>query len=277
MIAAFLILLREGIEASLLVGIIAAYLRQTGRAAFMPLVWIGIACGVDAARRHADGAGERVLADAQRQQEFFEAAVGLVAVGVLTAMVFWMRRAARSIRVTLHERIDAALGSGGAIALAAMVFFAVAREALHQRDRGLAVLQHDGGWPVALGAVLGLMAAIAIGFAIAWGGVRLRLAWFFRWSGVFLLIVAAGLLAGALRSLHEAGVWNRWQAPAFDMSDTLPQDGFAGALLSGLFGYAERPSQGELLAYLLFLAITLPLFLRPVQVPAADTRVISNA
>ncbi len=270
MIPAFLILLREGVEASLLVGIIAAYLRQTGRGAYMPLVWIGIACGVLVCL----GAG--ILLDLlgaefpQRQQEIFEAAVGLIAVVVLTSMVFWMRRAGRSIRATLHDRIDAALGGGGAVALAGMVFFAVAREGLETVAFLLAVLQHEGGWPVAVGAVLGLATAIAIGVAVAWGGVRLRLARFFRWSGVFLLMVAAGLLAGALRSLHEAGLWNVWLTPAFDLSDALPQDGAAGALLSGLFGYSDRPSVGEVAAYLLFLAVTLPLFLRPTR-PAAES------
>jgi len=277
MIASFLILLREGVEASLLVGIIAAYLRQTGRGAFMPLVWIGMACGVLVCL----GAG--ILLDVlgaefpQRQQEMFEAGVGLVAVVVLTSMVFWMRRAGRSIRATLHDRIDSALGSGGAVALALMVFFAVAREGLETVAFLLAVLQHEGGGPVAVGAVLGLVAAVAIGVAIAWGGVRLPLARFFRWSGMFLLIVAAGLLAGALRSLHEAGLWNLWLTPAFDMSTTLPQDGPAGALLSGIFGYADRPSVGEVGAYLLFLAITLPLFLRPAPRPVPAMEAVTRA
>lgn len=268
MLVSFLIMLREGLEAALVVGVVAGCLRRQEQGGWMPLVWIGVLCAVLACL----GAG--LLLDLlgsefpQRQQEMFEAAVSLLAAAMLTAMAFWMRRAGRAMAGEMRARVERAVGSGSAWALVAMVFLAVAREGLEAVVFLLALLRQSEGWSVPLGAVLGLAAAALAGTAIAWGGVRLPLARFFRWTGVVLLLAAAGLAAGALRALHEAGLWNALQQVPFDLSHTLPADGAAGAVLAGLFGYADRPSLGELALYLLFLLVTLPLFLAP-QPPAA--------
>ena len=105
------------------------------------------------------------------------------------------------------------------------------------------------------------LVAVAVGFAIFWFGVRLNLRRFFRWTGLFILVVAAGLLAGSLRALHEAGLWNGLQEIAFDVSHILPIDGPLGSVLAGIFGYQDTPTVGEVAVYILFLLITLPLFL----------------
>lgn len=266
MFVPFLIMLREGVEAALIVGIIASYLVQTGRGRALNAVWLGV--GAACLLCLATGLGlHRAAAEfPQKAQELFEAAVGLLAAIILTLMVFWMREAAQSIKAQLHGRVDEALSraEGGGLALAGMAFLAVAREGLESVVFLMAAFsQEDLGWQPALGACLGLLAAVAIGVAVFRFGRRLDLRRFFRWTGVLILFVAAGLLAGALRSAHEAGLWNGLQATAYDLSEILPLDSLAGTLLAGLFGYRDAPSLGELLLYLAFLLPALALFLRP--------------
>jgi high-affinity iron transporter len=177
-------------------------------------------------------------------------------------MVFWMKKAARSIKTQLHDSIDNALRPGDrqGLALIGMVFFAVGREGLESLFFLLAIIQQSEGWAVPLGAALGLASAVAVGFAIYYGGVRLNLRRFFLWTGAFIIFVAAGLLAGAVRAFHEAGLWNGLQNTAFDLSSVLSQDGLIGTLLSSVFGYQEAPTVGEVLVYFAFLIPALILF-----------------
>ncbi len=156
MLVSFLIMFREGVEAALIVGIIASYLQQTGRGAWMPVVWIGILLAL--ALSLAVGAALQLasMEFPQKAQELFEAAIGIAAVLVLTSMVFWMRKAARSIKAELHHSIDAAFDGSAArgLGLIAMVFFAVAREGLESVFFLLAIFQQNAGWAPALGAGL---------------------------------------------------------------------------------------------------------------------------
>ena len=188
--------------------------------------------------------------------------MALVATGILTSMVFWMRKAARSIKAELHDSIDAALRPGDrqGLALVAMAFFAVGREGLESVFFLLATVQQDVGYGVPAGAVLGLLTAVGVGCLIYVGGVRLDLRRFFRWTGMFILFVAAGLLASGLQSLHEAGVWNGLQQQAFDLSGVLPADSIVGTLLSALLGYQDTPTLGAVLLYGVFLVPALVLF-----------------
>jgi high-affinity iron transporter len=269
MLIPFLIMLREGIEAALIVGIVASYLKQSGRSAWMPVVWVGVFLAV--ALSLFAGAGlQWVSAEfPQKQQELFEAAVGLVAVLVLTAMVFWMRQAAQSIKGALLSSVDQAFAATDhrGLALVGMVFFAVAREGLESVFFLLAVFQQSEGYGAPAGAVLGIAAAVVVGWCIYTGGMRINLRRFFRWTGIFILLVAAGMLASTLRHLHEAGVWNQLQGVVFDVSDVLPMDSALGSVLSGLFGYQATPVWGEVLAYLLFFASSMWAFLRPTTRP----------
>jgi high-affinity iron transporter len=273
-------MLREGIEAALITGIIATYLRQTGRSAWMPAVWVGILLAV-AMSLFVGAALQMVSAEfPQKAQELFEAAVGIVAVVFLTSMVFWMRKAARSIKAELHESIDVALASssGTGWSVIGMVFFVVAREGLESVFFLLAIFQQSTGPAAPLAALAGILVSILVGLAIYAGGLRLNLRRFFRWTGVFILFVAAGILAGALGNLHEAGLWNSLQTPAYDFSSVLPVSGLVGTILSGVFGYQETPTIGEVSIYIAFLAITLTLFFRPVAVnAAAESAPPSNA
>lgn len=262
MFVPFLIMLREGIEAALIVGIVATYLVQTRRQDWLFAVWSGVALAVLLSA--AIGLTLTILhADVpEAQQELFEALIGLVAVGMLTSMVFWMKKAARSIKAGLHGSIDAALShrTGTGLALVGLVFFAVAREGVESTVFLLATFEQTDGLWAAVGAASGLLVAVIIGMAIYMGGVRINLARFFRWTAVFILVVAAGLLSGSVHALHEAGLWNGLQQTAFDWSQVLPRDSALGTFLAGILGYRDTPTVSEVIVYLGFLAVTLPVF-----------------
>src|SRR5476649_2202860 len=265
MLVPFLIMLREGIEAALIVGIIASYLKQTGRGEWMPAVWIGVFLAAALALLVGGGL-EMVSAEfPQKQQELFEGVIGLIAVGILSSMVFWMRKVARSIKGELHASLDAALAGSKnqTYALIAMVFFAVAREGLETVFFLLAVFQQSEGPAAPLGALLGLILAIGVGFAIYSGSMRLNLGLFFRWTGLFILVVAAGILSNSVQALHEAGLWNHLQTVVFDISSTLPMDGPAGSVLAGMFGYQDAPTVSTFSVYLIYLIGALVLFFLP--------------
>lgn len=279
MLAPFLIMLREGLEAALIAAIVASYLRQTGRSEWMPAVWVGIFLAV--AISLFVGAG-LLLASAefpQRIQELFEATVGIIAVCVLVSMVFWMRKASASIKYELHRSIEAALATprGATWALIGMIFIAVAREGLESVFFLLAIFQQSSGPQAPLGALAGVAVATGLGYAIYIGGVRLNLRRFFRWTGVFILIVAAGILASVVRNLHEAGLWNGLQTHLYDLGNILPVSGALGSVLSGILNYQDSPTVGEVIVYVFFLTVTLVLFLRPVPprpalpAPATET------
>ena len=274
MFVPFLIMLREGIEAALIVGIVASYLKQSGRDGLMPAVWVGVLLA-SALSLFAGAALQLMAAELpQKEQELFEGVVGLIAVGMLTSMVFWMKKTARNIKGDLQASVEKALGQGtdaAGWALIGMVFLAVAREGLESVFFLLAIFQQSQGWeaPVALA---GIAVSVVIGYGLYSGGVRLNLRKFFRFTGGFILLVAAGLLAGVLRKFHEAGIWNQLQEVVFNLDDTLPMDSPLGTVLSGLLGYQSAPVVGEVIVYVAFLAITLYLFLKPAAPSPATTR-----
>ncbi|AYD03769.1 iron uptake transporter permease EfeU [Neorhizobium sp. NCHU2750] len=272
MLVPFLIMFREGVEAALIVGIIASYLKQSGRGQWMPIVWIGIFLAI-ALSLTVGAALQFVQAEfPQKMQELFEAIIGLVAVCVLTSMVFWMRKAARSIKSELQHSVDAALSSSsGGLGLAAMAFLAVVREGLESVFFLLATFQQSDSSLAPLGALLGVALAILVGYGIYVGGLKLDLRRFFRWTGIFILIVAAGILANAVKALHEAGLWNGLQTVVFDLSDKLPLDSPLGSALGGIFGYIDAPTISEVIAYVAYIALALFFYLAPLSRPVTES------
>lgn len=273
MLIAFLIMLREGIEAALIVGIVAGFLKQSGHSRLMPKVWLGVALAALMCLGIGYGIHSVTGEIPQKEQEFVVGVIGLVAVAMLTYMILWMKKAARSMKQQLQDSVQTALnrGNGQGWALVGMAFLAVAREGLESVFFLLAVFQQSPTWSMPVGAVLGLLAAMVIGALIYQGGIRLNLAKFFRWTGAFLIVVAAGLVAGSLRALHEAGVWNHLQEVVFDSSKYLHEDSPLGVLLGGFFGYTDHPTQGEVLAWLLYLIPVMIWFLHGSR-PAAVQR-----
>lgn len=274
----FLIMFREGLEAALIVSLIAGYLQQTQRQQWLRVVWIGVllACllclGLGWWLNQTSGEFP------QKEQELFEGLVAAVAVLVLTWMVFWMRRAAQSVKTQLQDAVDQALNhqAGPGWALVCMVFFAVAREGLESVFFLLASFQQEVGLEAPIGALTGLCAAIVTGGMIYWGGVKLPLQQFFRWTALFMLLVAAGLAAASIRAFHEAGIWNHFQNVAFDLSNVLSTHTLVGTLLESLFGYQETPSVSEVGVYLMYLIPALGLFFRrPPRVSSSSPAVCS--
>jgi len=261
-LAPFLVMFREGVEAALIVGIVAAYLRKTGRADRLAAMWIGVglsagACLVigvviQATRRQFP----------QKQQEMFAAAVAVVAVVVLTWMVFWMRRVGRSIKGELEARIDTAVtAEGWAAGLVGLSFFAVAREGLESVVFLVATFQQGSGARQPAGALLGVVASVGVGVLLYQGGRRLNLRLFFSWTGAFVIVVAAGLAAGAVRAAHEAGVFNVLQQRAFSLRGAVDDSTIPGTILRGVFGYNDTPTVAEVLVYLGYLVPTVFVFI----------------
>jgi high-affinity iron transporter len=253
MIPTLVIALREGVEASLIVGIIAAFLAREGRRDAMRQVWAGVAIAVALCVGIAvllRVVGEQLP---QREQEGLETVIGLIAVAAVTYMIVWMRRHARGIKAELEGSAASALAAGSTMALVAMAFLAVLREGFETSVFLLAAFQ-DASDPTAAGAgaVIGLIAAVAIGLGIYRGGVRLNLARFFRLTGLILVFVAAGLLATAAHTGHEAGWVNGLQGQAVDLSWLVQPGTISGSLLTGMLGLQPKPTMVEALVYLLY-------------------------
>jgi high-affinity iron transporter len=250
----FVIALREGVEASLIVGIVAAFLGQQGRRDALRWVWTGVALAT--ALCLAVGGGLRLLGEnlPQAQQEGLETIIALVAVGIVTYMIVWMRRHSRAIKRMLEGEVADALASGSVLALVGMAFFAVLREGFETAVFLLAVFENstDPG-AASLGAILGLVVAVVLGYLLYKGGLRINLGRFFRVTGAVLALVAAGLVASALHSAHEATWFNVLQAKALDLSWLVAPGSVRAALLTGMLGLRPEPTVGEVLGWLLYL------------------------
>lgn len=264
MLPTFVIGLREGVEAALIVGIIAAFLKQEGRRDALRQVWSGVAIAV--AICVALGVGLDLLNQQlpQRQQEMLETVIGVAAVAIVTFMIFWMRKHARMIKSELHESADSALRSGSAWALIGMAFFAVLREGVETAVFLLAVFQGAAD-PLAagFGAMLGLAIAIVIGVGIYHGGTKLNLARFFKLTSVVLVFVAAGLLAGSAHTAWEAGWLTSFQAQAVDLSWLVVPGTWSSSLLTGMLGLQSVMTQAEVFVYLAYLVPMLAFVLWP--------------
>jgi high-affinity iron transporter len=253
MLPTFVIGLREGLEASLIVGIVAAFLKRNGRSREMWALWTGVSLGVllCLAGGIALRIAERNLP--QRQQEGLETIVGLVAVAFVSWMVLWMRAHARELKGELEANAAAALATGSAWALILMAFLAVLREGFETAVFLLAILQSSTNTGTSMiGAALGIVVAVIIGFGIYRGGVKINMARFFRITGVVLVLVAAGLLATAAHTAHEAGWLNSLQGEALNLGWLVDPGSVRAALLTGMFGLQPQPVWAEVIAWLVY-------------------------
>ncbi|MFG1665082.1 iron uptake transporter permease EfeU [Streptomyces sp. Y7] len=271
MFANYLIGLREGLEASLVVCILVAYLVKTDNRSKLPPIWLGV--GIAVALSLGVGAalqfGSTQLTF--EAQEILGGSLSILAVALVTWMIFWMRRTARHLKAELHGKLDQALAIGTG-ALVATAFLAVGREGLETALFVWSAVQatDDGARPLT-GAVLGLLTAVALGWLFYRGVLRINLAKFFTWTGALLVVVAAGVLAYGIHDLQEADILPGLDNRLFDISATIPPDSWYGTLLKGIFNFQPNPSVLQALFWALYLTPVLLLFLRPARVEPAAT------
>ena len=253
MLPAFVITLREGVEAALIVGIVAAFLVKQDRRDAMKPMWLGVGIAIGICAAVAIGlriGGEQLP---QREQEQLETVVGFIAVGFVSYMIIWMRRHARGLKGVLENEAADALAAGSVFGLVMMAGLAVLREGFETSVFLLAVFQDTSNPGAAgFGAVRGLAAAVALGVALYRGGVKINLTRFFRITGFVLVLVAAGLFASSVHTAHEAGWFNELQSQAIDLSWLVKPGEISGSLLTGMLGLQPKPTTGEALAYLLY-------------------------
>ena len=260
MIPTYVIGLREGLEAALIVSIVAAFLKRQGQRQALRYVWLGVAIAVVLCT--AVGVALQLLDEQlpQQGQEQLETVIGVCAVLIVSLMIFWMRRNAAGLRGEIERNAAAALATGSVTGLVAMAFFAVLREGLETAVFLLAAFQASGNALTAgLGALLGILTAVVIGAGLYRGGIRINLARFFKVTAVFLVLIAAGLLATAVHTGHEGGWINSLQEQALDLSWLVVPGTVTSSLLTGMLGLQPRPTDGEVAAYLIY-AVPMLLF-----------------
>ena len=257
-----LIGLREGLEASLVVSILVAFLVRTGRRRELPRVWtgVGLAVALSVGVTLALILAEQALTFTA--QEIFGGTLSIVAVGFVTWMIFWMRRAGRGIAGELQGGLEKALAMGP-VAVVVMAALAVGREGLETAVFFFAAVQAAGQ---TAGPLVGFSVGIAVSVLLAWliyrGALRLDLGRFFTVTGVLLVFVAAGILAYGVHDLQEAGVLPGLTTLAFDVSTTVPAESWYGTLLKGIFNFSPRTTVLEAAAWVLYVVPVLTLFLR---------------
>jgi high-affinity iron transporter len=265
-----LIGLREGLEAALVVVILVAFLVKTDRRWALRQVWTGVAAAV--LLSVAVGA---VLTFGTRQlsfetQELIGGSASILAVAFVTAMVFWMRTAARTISGELKGRLDQALSVGG-WAVALVGFLGVGREGLETALFFYASVQTAGSGtsqPL-IGFVLGIVVAVVLGVLIYRGAVRINLSKFFRYTGVALVVVAAGILSYGIHDLQEAGFLPGLNTLAFDVSGAVPPGSWYGTLLKGTVNFTPATTWLQAVAWDLYLVVVMAFFLRPARTAPA--------
>ncbi len=254
MLPTFVVMLREGVEATLIIGIVAAFLSKQGARQALRQMWLGVS--VAPLLCVAAGVTLHVLSQdlPQRQQEMLETVVGTIAVVMVTYMVVFMKRHARDLSGTLRSSAGSALASGSQWALVAMGFLAVLREGFESTVFLTALLNASDDQGAGLtGALLGVVTALAIGYGIYRGGVKLNLAKFFKFTGAMLIVVSAGLVMTALHTAHEAGWILFGQAQALDLSSIVAPGSVRSSLFTGVLGIQPKPVVIEVIGWLAYL------------------------
>jgi len=262
MLATLVIFLREGVEASMIVAILLAYLNRIGRRDHFRDVFLGVGAALALATTGGVIAYETIRSyDGSRAQTIFETATYLVAAAVLTYMTFWMRNHARSLSADLRARTDAALDGRARLGLALLAFQAVGREGLETVVFTLAIVFSVSAGGALIGAAIGLAGALAIAFVIYRLGHRLNLSRFFTVIGILLMVFAAGLLADAVQNLQSLGWLPVLDAPMWHSAGILSQDSAFGDVMHSFFGYSDSPTVLQLLTYVGYLAIVIVAYL----------------
>ena len=267
MAATLVIFLREGIEASMIVAILLAYLDRIGERRHFPDVLVGVGAALVLATGGGVAAYYTIRTyNGSDVQTIFETCTFLLAAVVLTYMTFWMRNHARSISSELRARTEAALGadglsSGARRSLALLAFQAVGREGLETVVFTLAIVFSTSASGAMLGAAVGLTLALALAFVIYRLGKNLNVALFFKVLGALLMVFAAGLLVDAVENMQQLGWLPFLRHPLWDSGHLLAEDSALGDIVHSFFGYVSRPNPLELLTWAVYVAAAVTAFL----------------
>lgn len=263
MLSTFLIALREGLEASLIVGILVAYIVKTDRKNLLGAIWSGVSAALVASFALGGFLSFTSTELSPRGEQFFAGTTSFLAVGLVTWMVFWMKRAARTLRDELHGKVENAL-TAGPVALAAAAFFAVAREGL---ETSLFVYTNfrtvDTTPGSTAGLILGLASSVTLGYLIYKRSIKLNLSKFFTVTGVALVVVAAGVLSYGIHEYQELGWLPGADSFAWDISSWMAKDSIPGTLLGGTIGFDVNTSWVQLILWATYLGLVLRLYLKP--------------
>ncbi len=256
MLVSLLITFREGIEASLIVGILFGFLKKTGQTQFSKYVWAGVGSAVLVSIAVAAiilGIGAELEGQAE---QLFEGTMLFIAVGMVTAMIFWMRYQSRSLKSSLEHEMNVAVQTGHPRALFATAFFAVVREGIETALFISAVAFSAGrSTDTLVGSILGLAIATLVGYLIYMSSVRLNLRTFFNVTSLLLLVIAAGLFGRAIHEFIEAGLLPAIREGVYNINMLIPSDSTVGEILKALFGYNAAPDLLESIGYVAYLAL----------------------
>lgn len=270
MLGNYLIALREGLEASLVVSILVAYLVRTDRKNLLPRIWAGVAVAV--AVSLAFGAaltfGPKGLEF--RAQEAIGGSLSIIAVGFVTWMVFWMARTARNLSGDLKGAVDRA-AEGTRLGLVVVAMLAVGREGLETALFLWAATQsmgsESGTTEPLIGAALGIATAVVIAYLFYRGALKLNLGVFFKWTGFALIFVAAGVLGYGVHDLQEAGILPGLNTLAWNVEHIIAPDGFVGTLLKGTLNFSPRTTVLEAIVWFAYVGVVLPVYIRANRSP----------
>ncbi|MBC7723623.1 MAG: FTR1 family protein [Burkholderiaceae bacterium] len=279
MFANFLIGLREGLEAALVVGILVAYVIKIGRRDVVGRIWLGV--GLAVALALAIGAvltfGTYGLSFGA--QEIIGGSLSIVAAGFVTWMIFWMLRTARSLGSHLREDVNSHLGGAG-WGLVLVAFFAVGREGIETALFIWAAVQATGETTLPLaGASIGIIVSVGLGYLIYRGVLKINLSRFFGWTGIFLIIVAGGVLSYGVHDLQEAGVLPGLYNLAFDVTGAVPPGSWYGTLLKGTVNFSPATTWLEAVIWVAYVGPVLTIFIKRMRAkgPTSATPATSAA
>ncbi len=268
MLSTFIIALREGLEAALIVGILAAYIIKTSKRSLLKPLWLGVGAAVVTSLGLGALLSFTSAELSPRGNEFFAGTTSFIAVGLVTWMVFWMKRTARVLKSELHGKVDNAL-TAGPLTLAGVAFFAVLREGL---ETALFIYANfrtvDGTTSATIGLVLGFAIAIALGWAIFKSAIKMNLSKFFTYTGIGLIIVAAGVLSYGVHEYQELGWLPGPDAFAWDTTSWMAKESLAAAVLGGTVGFDTTTSWLQLGVWAIYLVAVLSPYLRPARAKA---------
>lgn len=252
MLPAFLLALREGLEAALIVGIVLGALRQLGQSQQRGAVWQGVGAAIVVSLAAAVGLMAVGLKLEGKVEQIFEGVTMLLAAAILTWMIFWMRSQGRRLSRELEQGVRQALGSGSRWALFGLAFIAVVREGIETALFLTASAFTAGAQATLAGALLGLLTAAALGYLIFAATWRLSIQRFFQVTSALLILFAAGLVAHGIHEFNEVGWIPAVIEHVWDTNRLLNENSSVGLILKALFGYNGNPSLTEVLGYITY-------------------------